>query len=253
MNSELGIILQARTGSTRLPNKMVMPFYKDRTIPQILIERISKAYPELPIILATTTHEIDDDLVSSVSNLNCDIFRGSENNVLNRFIEAANKHNFKHVIRVCADNPFIDISLIDTLIQNWKSDYDYLSFKINGKPSMKIGLGLFTEIVSLNALEATSIQTSEKLYLEHVTNFIYRDGSPFKVNWVTPPQVILMNDGLRLTVDTKEDFEVAQKIFLQLQESEVTWGFEEIITFVNAHDELIRKMDIQKNHEKNAK
>ncbi|MDB4710952.1 hypothetical protein OAF16_04405, partial [Flavobacteriales bacterium] len=106
--SETGIIIQARTGSTRLPNKIILPFYKEKGILELIVERINK-YTDIPIVVATTKNPKDDAIVKIASKNGVGCYRGSENNVLSRFIETAKKNNFKNIIRICADNPFLDI------------------------------------------------------------------------------------------------------------------------------------------------
>ncbi len=115
---QTGIIIQARTGSTRLPNKMILPFYNGKGILQILLERIKKKYNnQYTIILATTTNKNDEKIAEIGEKTGVEIYRGSENDVLKRFINAALSYNIFGIIRVCADNPLLDVNHIENLIQ----------------------------------------------------------------------------------------------------------------------------------------
>jgi spore coat polysaccharide biosynthesis protein SpsF len=111
----IGIIIQARTTSTRLPNKVVMPFYDKKSIIEILIDRIS-AIHNYPIVLATTSNISDDVLINVAKSKGVQTFRGDEHNVLQRFIGCAEQYAFNSIIRVCADNPFLDVQLIEPMV-----------------------------------------------------------------------------------------------------------------------------------------
>ena len=121
--SQLGIILQARTGSTRMPEKVILPFYQEQSILDLLLEKVKKL--GVQVVLATTINPFDDRICALAGNHNVPVFRGSENDVLDRFIQAAQQYSFSKIIRVCADNPFLDAAEMQTLISNFTdSDAD---------------------------------------------------------------------------------------------------------------------------------
>ena len=207
---KIEIIIQARLGSTRLPNKMVMPFYKKSSILNIIIEKLKGRYA---LVLATTIESQDDVLAELASNLGINVYRGSEDNVLERFIEAGENAEIDVVIRVCADNPFINIELLESLIEKYQ-DEDYCSFKYeNGKPTILGHLGLFCEIVKLEALKKVITLTQDKLYLEHVTNYIYSNPNLFNISLHELPDRLIGYENIRMTVDTKFDFEIVSKLY----------------------------------------
>lgn len=216
MKVNLGIIIQARMGSTRLPNKMNLPFYHSKTILHIIIERL-KTLKDIPIVLATTNNSKDDVLIEYANEQNIQHYRGSEEDVLQRFIDAALLYKVDTVIRVCADNPFISIRLIELLIQEYKKDtqFDYVSFQNKeGVPTIKTHYGFFAELVKLSALKKVAQETSEKLYHEHVTNYIYSHVHKFKIKLLPIP--FQENNQVRLTIDTEDDFINAKSIYEQL-------------------------------------
>jgi spore coat polysaccharide biosynthesis protein SpsF len=235
-----GIIIQARKGSTRLPNKMVLPFYNNKGVLELLIEKLIKEFPKKQIILATTTNENDDELVTIAKNIGINIFRGSENNVLKRFIEAAEKFQFKNMIRICADNPFLDIPHIHILIKEIeKNRFDYLSYKTeNGLPTIKSHLGLFAEGVTLDALQKVNDVTGKALYQEHVTNYIYEHKNQFKILLMDLPCFMNETESFRLTLDTKEDFQFEQELYLQYANLSTV----ELINCLNQDKSLLFKM-----------
>ena len=153
--NEAKIIIQARTGSTRLPQKMILPFYENEGIFSLILKRLTSIINKNNIILATSTNENNDVLIDIAKSYGVNYFRGSENDVLQRFIDAADEFNANKIIRVCADNPFLDLEFLNFLLDNFeKSDYDYMSFMTSkGCPTIKTHYGFWAEAVTLNALK----------------------------------------------------------------------------------------------------
>lgn len=212
---KIGIIIQARLASTRLPSKVLLPFSGDKTILEIIIERLQKSLFNIPICVATTVSEVDEPIVEFCQKHDVKFYRGDEFNVLNRFIRAAEQNYFDKIIRVCSDNPFLSLSLIDNLIEAFKSKYpdsDYLSYKVGNTPALKSHIGIFAELVSLEALRKAAKLTSDPFYLEHVTNFIYENDELFKVNFIKSAH-FSRPDEVRFTIDTPDDFSLASKLF----------------------------------------
>ena len=247
--SQLGIILQARTGSTRMPEKVILPFYQEQSILDLLLEKVKKL--GVPAVLATTVNPSDDRICILAAKHEVPVFRGSENDVLDRFIQAARKFGFGKIIRVCADNPFLDIFGMQTLISQFEqSDADYLSFQLAGnKPSILTHFGFWTEVVRLEALEKAQQITSEKLYHEHVTNFIYGNPALFNVQFIPANPLVFSRTDIRLTLDTPEDFEIQQKIFATISKEKPNFGIPEIVSWLDQHPEILElmKREILKN------
>ena len=144
-----GVILQARLGSSRFPNKILNKFDNDKTILDLVIDRILIALPKTQLVVATTNNLKDDLLCDFLKNRKINYFRGNENNVLLRYINAARKYSFSNIIRVCSDNPFIDIPGLKILKNvSESSDADYCGFLLDSKlPSIKSHLGFWSEAV----------------------------------------------------------------------------------------------------------
>jgi len=216
-------IIQARTGSTRLSNKMIMPFYEDLTIPQVIINKlISNNIQPHNIILATTDSSKDDILAKTISQTGCRLFRGNEENVLKRFIDSAEYYNCDHFFRICADNPFLNYHFITEILKNVDTKiHDYVSFTMSdGTPAIRTHFGFFSEFTTLKTLKKVVSLTSKKIDIEHVTNFIYSNPDQFSLNYIEIPKIIQDNNWLRLTIDTIEDFETAQSIFREIPYSD---------------------------------
>ncbi len=234
------LIVQARVGSTRLPNKILLPFFEQKNIISIIIEKL-KSLPNTDIVLATTTNEKDTILVDTAKSLNVKSYRGSENDVLARFICAAKQCNATKIIRICSDNPFLDITSLRELVEiGEKSNNDYVSFLVNGKPSIKTHFGFWAEYVTLEALEKVQALTQESLYREHVTNYIYTHPQDFKIKWLETPKVLQGREDIRLTIDTQQDFIDAQEIYKHYVDNNMT--IEDLVGYIDQTPSLLEKM-----------
>ncbi|MGY6560491.1 MAG: cytidylyltransferase domain-containing protein [Luteibaculaceae bacterium] len=216
---KIGIIIQARMGSTRLPGKMLLPFYKSFSIADIIFAKVSSLVNQFPVILATSKSSDNDKLSDLAKQYGLSVFRGSESDVLDRFICAAYENNVDVAIRVCADNPFISVKYLLRLIDIYRlNQVDYLSYCFeNELPVIKSHLGLFAEIVRVKALEKVKTLTEDKFFFEHVTNYIYSNPKIFKVSLHLLPDFLLTKQHLRLTVDTSNDFELTKSLFSSYQ------------------------------------
>lgn len=250
---QTGIIIQARLGSKRLPNKMILPFYEDQGIFEILLKRLIEAFDrkKIPIILATTTNSLDDELERIAVNNGVSVIRGSENDVLDRFIKAATAYNISNIIRVCADNPFLDITQLQMLIEkSERKKTDYYSFATsNTKPTILTSYGFWAESVSIDALKRVASTTNEKLYREHVTNYVYKHPDQFHIEYEFIDPKLEEHKDIRLTVDTRADFDLVKKIYRILKEKKVDFKAETIANLVASEPKWkeIMKIEISAN------
>ncbi len=247
---KIAFVIQVRTGSTRLAHKMVKKFWNNKSIPEIIIEKLRNNFPDIKIILATTD-KIEDLFFRNVANFyEIDFFQGNETDVLKRFIDAAEYYSVQKIIRICADNPFLDMKQMEYLTDNIDDENDYISFNINGVPSIKTHFGFWAEYVRLDALKKIQVSTKDILYLEHVTNFIYTHPELFKINFLDPNQRIKDAENIRMTIDTAADFDTAQQIYKQLNNQYAeNFGIDEILNFLDTHSDYKIKMteQIRKN------
>ena len=247
----LGIIIQARLGSTRLPDKIISDFNNGESVIDIMIEKLKSRFSQYPIILATGNSPENSKLIKFSSKHNINFFIGSENNVLSRFIKAAELYNLTHVIRVCSDNPFIDMDLLYELVSTPdKFSYDYISFKNdNGMPVIKSHFGLFSEFVSVSGLKKVmDIEGNNPYYNEHVTNYLYENPAEFRLKLIDLPKVISGRNDIRLTLDTQNDFSILSNLYKKTK----NMNLDSIIDFIDENrDQYIDKMLINiKNNSK---
>ena len=250
MSNKYAFIVQARSGSTRLPNKILLPFFDDKTILDIQLESIKRSFPNALTIIATTVNRNDDVIVNKYANWDgLNIFRGDENNVLKRFIDTANTFGVVNIVRICSDNPFLSMNYCSKMIDGYfKTSPDYISYRFNeGIPAIRSHTGLFAEMVNLQALEKVIQGTDEKIYLEHVTNYIYTHPDQFKLEFISVPEFINNHiDKLRLTIDTQIDFTNLQKLYLAvLKKYGMKFTVEQLLAEVDSNAELVKSMSEQ--------
>ena len=246
------IIIQARTGSTRLPSKMVLPFFQGKGILALLLDRLKRCGLADNVIVATTTASRDDVIDELVGKEGVRCFRGDENDVLNRFIRAAERYDISKIVRVCADNPFLDMQALRELLQKGENtEADYLSYRTaNDIPTIKTHYGFWAEYVTLEALKRVAELTSEKMYREHVTNYIYTHPLSFKIEWNSIPAEI-ENRTIRLTIDTLADFQIQQKMFEELFSVDPDFGMTDVVSYLDRHSDLYQTMsEIIKSNQK---
>lgn len=241
------IIIQARNGSTRFPKKMIADIDgKGTTVLEFILKRLLRNFDKKNIIVATTTNDRDNILEQIAASLEIEVFRGDEDNVLKRFIDCAEKYEISEVIRLCADNPFLSIEDMETLFIISMDDNDYISFNIDGEVSIKTHFGFWAELVSLKALRKVAQLTDNKIYLEHVTNFIYSNENIFNIKLVHPKfDVCRYPMNIRLTLDTEEDFKHIKFILNQIKDKD--YSLSNIYRILQNNPSLLEKMTLEIN------
>ena len=243
----INFIVQARSGSTRMPNKILLPFYEGKSILDLLIEKL-KQVDGTKVIIATSVNPNCDAIRDVAENHGVVCFRGAENDVLQRFIDAAEAYHASRLIRVCSDNPFLELGSIKELVEfvsGSKDSYDYVSFDINGIPSIKTHYGFWTEYVTLDTLKRVKQLTDESLYHEHVTNYVYANPDKFSIDWIEGPEVIKTHPDIRLTIDTQDDFKNAQQIYADLCRENPYPTIEQVVTYLDNHKDYYTSMKTQ--------
>lgn len=201
-------VIQARSNSSRFPGKVLQPFSNGMNTIDHAISTLRAAGLE-HIVIATTDLPSDDALFSAYHLVNnISVYRGSEENVLSRFIEIIKMHQPDYIVRVCADNPFLFQEGIMFLIKQLENNQNdaYLSFKIWEKPAMKVPLGIFVEMFKSSRLMQIA-ESPTSLDKEHVTISLYNENltKHFKL-YDFADEFFNISQEIRLTVDTPEDF-----------------------------------------------
>jgi len=253
-NYSTGIILQARMGSSRLPGKMGRKFYDGKTLLRVILERLNEVFDSDLIIVATSTKRNDDFIETEAESCGVNVFRGSENDVLGRFVAAAEQFNRQRIIRICADNPFIQTAFVNDLLNyNSDSEADYAGFRLNKNlPAIKSHLGFFPELVKSEALRKIHESDPDPLFREHVTNFFYSSqNSIYKTSWIDLDYPDVMIRNVRLTIDTESDFLIAGSLYRYFSENGLKGSDDQIFEYLNKNRDILNRM--QKNIRANEK
>lgn len=230
-------IVQARMGSTRLPGK-VLKKIKAKTVLDYVIERLRLCNKLDDIVLATTTNKKDNILEEYAINKEINFFRGSEEDVLSRYYEAAKKFNADVVVRITSDCPLIDPEIVDNIIsKHVESTADYTSNIVK----RTYPRGLDTEVFNFDVLTVTYNNANEKYQREHVTSYIMEHTEKFKLQNIEA-EGILKRPDIRITVDTKEDFELIKRIILSF--NNLNFKAKDIIDLLDKNPKLL---DINKD------
>jgi len=245
--SKVGIILLAKMSSSRLPNKHALKI-KGKILLSYLLERLKKCNTVDEIILAVTQDKKDDFFIDFAKKNNIKLFRGKETlenrNLLESFKECAEKNNLDIIVRITGDSPFIEPEQIDRLVSEFKkSDFEYIALKTrDNKPVILSGWGLAVEVMSLETLKKAIAMNPNKVELEHVTPFIYKNPDKFNIKFLDYPKLREFNhDDLRLTFDFPEDFEIIKEIIEKLYKGEAI-ELEEVIKFLKERPHILKKM-----------
>ena len=245
----IGIIIQARMGSTRLPGKILKKFYGEDTLLEILLSNLHKV--DVKVVVATSINENNDGLEVFLKDKGELVYRGSENDVLDRFIKAAEENGIDGIIRICSDNPFMDWNGVSQLVEKSKSsDADYIGFRVNDTPSILTHFGFWGEYVTLDALKRVAATTPEGTPAhEHVTFHVYMHPEDYKCEWIQCPEFLQGRDDIRLTIDTSEDLVSAQQVYAKLKEQNEDFTLQEVIEYLDANPDIKDSMmaSISKN------
>ena len=233
-------IVQARMGSTRLPNK-VMKLINGVPMIELLLARLSQAREIDQIVLATSVDPRNQSLVDHVCALGGICEQGSENDVLERYVQAAEKHGADVVVRITGDCPLVDPQLVDECIRRFKAaPLDYFS---NTAPATYPD-GLDIEVVTLAALQRALRESDKPFDHEHVTPFVRESGHFHSASMQHDEDL----SGLRWTVDDPEDFEVVTNVFSHFA-PDVHFGWRQVLELQRAQPELFAANQRTKRNE----
>ena len=201
------------------------------------------------MVVATSTNKADDAIESLCKKMDVTCVRGSENDVLDRFLNTLREHPSTHVVRICSDNPFLDIGLMQQMIEkHLESDSDYTSYAYKQTPVMLTHFGFFAEIVKAEALQRLDGMTTDKAVCrEHVTNCLYTDPENFSINFIPLDESEFSTNKIRLTIDTPEDFSMAEDIFTTLEKNHAAFNYKHVVEYLNENQDILSYMEKQIN------
>ncbi|MGE4265183.1 MAG: NTP transferase domain-containing protein [Desulfovibrio sp.] len=228
-------IVQARTGSTRLPGKVLADLCGRPLLARVL-ERVAACPGIDAIMVATTTLPDDAALAPLAREAGAEVFHGSADDVLERYCLAARQAKAEVVVRITADDPFKDPGVIAALLETFaQGGHDYVSNTLS--PSYPEGLD--TEVFSREALERAHRDAAKPFEREHVTPFIWMRPQDFRLRNISCPQDL---SALRLTVDTPADLELARALYAELLRLGRPFFLDDITALLDARPDLLALM-----------
>lgn len=228
---KIAILLAARSGSKRLPNKHFLKIYSNLSVIDICILRLKKAKMVNKIFLCTTKNKIDNNFIKVCKKHNIEIFRGSTNNVSRRLINCAKENSIEIIVRVTADCPIIDPTLIDKCIKfHFMKKCDYTSNVLD----LSFPDGLDVEVINLESLIKSQRLSKTSFNKEHVTPFI-RNSKKFK-KYSYKNSINYSNR--RWTLDYIEDFIFLKKV-IEYFSNNIFFSWKELIKAEKMNKELI--------------
>ena len=242
-NQKIGVIIQARMGSTRLPGKILKTLFNNETVLDVLIKRLKLSKQIDEIIIATTPKEENSVIIDKAKAHNISFFIGDENNVLKRYYDTAKQFKINLIVRITSDCPFTDPKIIDDMIHFYlSSNYDYIR-NVDGKTNFPIGVDV--EIFSFKILEKIYQLAESEEEKEHVTKYILNHPEQYSIFSYNDRSIKLIYN-LRLTVDYEEDLLVCRKVFKKLRENNKSIDFSlyDVINIVENNPEI---MDLNKH------
>ena len=222
-------IIQARTGSTRLPGKVLRQVLGVPILTHV-VDRTRRARLLDEVVVATTRLPADDAIEVLARESGWPVVRGSEVDLLDRYLQAARAHQADVVVRITSDCPLIDPAVIDDVVQTLTdSRVDYASNSLEPRTFPR---GLDVEAVRRAALERAGVEDASAAWREHATPYIYRHPELFRLERVASPDDASAE---RWCVDTAEDLELVKRIFEAI--GNATFGWREALAAVRAHPE----------------
>ncbi len=228
-----GIIIQARMASTRLPGKIMTPIC-EKPLLWHLLERMKSVRNINEIIVATTSSSRDDAVYNFCKEEGIPCFRGSGQDVLNRYISCAAHYHLDTIIRVTADNPLTDSEGVKCLLDTFHSSgTEYIHNK--HKKGWPFGTG--AELVTTEVLYSLEREATADRYREHVTPFIQEHPERFNILKINAP-LYLRRPNYYLTVDYPEDLTLITTLYSNLYDGNEPFPLRDAIAYLDKNPDL---------------
>lgn len=240
MEKKVVVIIQARTGSTRLENK-VMHEIEGKTVLEHVIDRMCQCQTVDEVVVATTLEKRDLEIVKICAQLGVRVYCGAEEDVLDRYYQAAKLVKAESIVRITADCPMHDWRIVDEIVNIYlEKGVDYASNTI--RPTYPDGID--AEVFKFSALQKAWREAKMSSDREHVTQYLIRSKEISKYS--VENEVDYADE--RWTLDTAEDEVFIREVYAKLYEKNPYFGMEEVVQILEKHPEL-RK--INKEYKRN--
>ena len=196
----IGVVVAARTNSTRLPGKVLLPL-NGKPLIIFLLERLSTSKEINKLILATTNRKSDDKLASIVRSKKYEVFRGNEKNLVKRYVDVAEKYALDYIVRVTGDCPLVDSKTLDYSINQIKNKIPLDLATTKGFFPVGIDYEIYSKESMEKIFSENSLTSEDK---EHLTLYFYKNKKSFNIVNIHPKPN--WEKDYIFTVDTKEDY-----------------------------------------------
>ncbi len=235
-NKNIVIVTQARTGSTRLPGKIVMPL-SGKPLLVRMVERIEAAKVTKTVVVATTYDNEDDKVEELCKEHGFNCFRGHPTDLLERHYKAGKEYNADIVVKIPSDVPLIDPKVIDRVINYYLENEDRYDFVSNLHPATYPD-GNDVEVMPMRVLETAYNEAKLPMEREHTTPYIWENKDRFRVGnveWESGKDYSMSH---RFTIDYKEDYDFISRIYDELYESNPKFGLDDILKLLEEKPEI---------------
>jgi len=233
--------IQSRMGSQRFPGKSLKELCGAPLLFHV-IERVKRVGNIDEIVVATSRKDEDEPINEFCKRIGIPCFRGARDNVLSRFFGAAVEFGPDVVLRVCGDNPLVSTEIMEGIIEVFDhEDCDFVS-------GVNLPIGCSSEGFTFSVLEHIHENATKDYYKEHIVTYVAENKDEFIIKHLQPPEY-LRRPELRLTVDTKEDFELISEIYGKLYEEGSIVSLKAVIQFLDDNPETLKlnRMVTQRN------
>jgi spore coat polysaccharide biosynthesis protein SpsF len=226
-------IIQARVGSTRLPHKVLIDLGDEPMLARV-VERTRRAQALDMVVVATTVQPADNAIAHLCVERDWPCYRGSQEDVLDRYYRAALAYQADVVVRITSDCPLIEPAVVDRVVQGFLDSQPDVDYSCNVLPRRTFPRGLDTEVMRFDVLERAWREDTNPSWREHVTPYIRRNPGLFRIHGI-------MNDvdlsHMRWTVDTPQDLEFVRRIYDHFADDPFTWL--DVISLLDRHPEWL--------------
>jgi spore coat polysaccharide biosynthesis protein SpsF len=223
-------IIQARMGSSRLPGKVLADVGGATMLAQV-VRRLREATRVDEIVVATSLVLDDDAVADEAARLGAGVHRGSENDVLGRYLGAAREFRAEAILRITADCPLLDPGVVDLVIEALTDEVDYAS----NTHDRSFPRGLDSEALHRDTLERIARLGTSRAAREHVTAFVMEQPALFRIVQVAAE---VDDSDLRWTVDTADDLAMVRGLYEALGLDRAVRPYREVVAAVRERPEL---------------
>lgn len=227
-------IIQARMGSSRLPGKVLLDLAGEPMLARV-VNRTRRAAMLQEVVVATTTKPAEEAIVELCAARGWPYFRGSEDDVQDRYYRAAKQYQADIVVRITSDCPLIEPEIVDTVVQAFLARQPHVDYGCNFLPRRTFPRGLDTEVMRFDVLEQAWHEDRNLAWREHVTPYINRNPELFHIHGVT-------NDVdysfMRWTVDTADDLQLIRAVYQRLGNRD-DFNWREVLSLLECAPELL--------------